>query len=68
MIERLRQILRRRRIRFLRARAHRSAQSALRCMESMEADIHDIHVLSSIDNKIVPLTTAEIDAAVESIQ
>jgi hypothetical protein len=67
MRERLRQIFRRRRMRFLKARAHRSAIAALHCMESMEADLHELHVLTTIDIKIVPLTTAEIEAAVDVI-
>jgi hypothetical protein len=67
MIERLRQIFRRRRCRFLKARAMQSARLALVHMRSMEADLHELHRLSSIDRKIVPLTAAEIDSAVEGI-
>jgi hypothetical protein len=67
MMKELRTIFRRRRMRFLKARAHRAALAALEAMRHMEADLHELHVLRSIDNKIVPLTTAEIDAAVDVI-
>jgi hypothetical protein len=67
MIERLRQIFRRRRIRFLKARAMRSARQALLHMRCMETDLHELAALSKHDVRIVPLTAAEIDAAVEGI-
>jgi uncharacterized protein YpiB (UPF0302 family) len=67
MRKQLKKILRRRRMRFLKWRAHRSAQIALEYMRSMEADLHELHVLNTAENKLAPLTLAEIESAVEGI-
>lgn len=67
MIDRLRQIYRRRRIRYLKVRAKEAAAKALFWMQVMEDDLHELRSLSAFEPRIAHLTELEIDAALEAI-
>lgn len=67
MIERLRQIWKRRRIRLLKVRAMDAAAKALAWMQYMEDDLHELRLLSAGEPRLTHLTELEIDAALETI-
>lgn len=67
MIKRLKAMLRRRRIRMLKARAMDAAAKALGWMQYMEDDLHELRLLSAGEPRLEHLTELEIDAAIEAI-
>lgn len=67
MLDRLRQIMRRRRIRFLKIRAKEAAAKALLWMQYMEDDLRELRHLTAYEPGVAHLTELEIDAALEAI-